>query len=90
MSQSDEGPFSHEEDGGHVRRGYTRDMLEELCSDSGFHIEKISGCSGYLSQKITKLYQKLFVISSLLAWVIILPFRAVPHLLDPFSGNCLV
>jgi SAM-dependent methyltransferase len=83
MSKSDEGPFSHEENGGHVRRGYTRAMLEELCSDSGFHIEKISGCSGYFSQKITKLYRKIFIIHPLLAWVVILPLRALPLLLDP-------
>jgi 2-polyprenyl-3-methyl-5-hydroxy-6-metoxy-1,4-benzoquinol methylase len=83
ISQSDEGPFSQEEDGGHVRRGYTRTMLKELCSDAGFHIEKISGCSGYFSQKITKLYRKFYIIHPLLAWVMILPFRVVPPLLDP-------
>ena len=83
ISQSDEGPFSHEEDGGHVRRGYTRAMLEELCLESGFRIEKISGCSGYFSQKICKLYRKIFVIHPLLAWVVILPLRALPPLLDP-------
>mgnify|MGYP007024823395 FL=1 len=75
--------ISHEENGGYVGRGYTRAMLEELCSDSGFHIEKSSGCSGYFSQKITKLYQKISIIRPLLAWVVILPFRALPPLLEP-------
>jgi 2-polyprenyl-3-methyl-5-hydroxy-6-metoxy-1,4-benzoquinol methylase len=87
ISKSDEGPFSNEEDGGHVRRGYTRTMLEELCLEVGFKVEIISGCSGFFSQKITRIYRKLFVIHPLLAWILILPFRVAPPLLDPLFRN---
>ena len=82
ISRSDQGPFSEEETGGHVRRGYTKSMLKELCLVSGFQIEEISGCSGYFSQKITKIYRALFEISPLLAWIVILPLRILPVLLD--------
>ena len=82
ISSSDKGPFSDIEDGGHVRRGYTRTMLKELCREAGFEIEKISGCSGYFSQKITRIYRALFDIHPLLAWLVILPLRPLPPLLD--------
>lgn len=82
ISTSDTGPFSTIEDGGHVRRGYTRSMLRELCEEAGFQIEKISGCSGYFSQKITRIYRAFFGIHPLLAWMIILPLRPLPLLLD--------
>ena len=82
ISTSDQGPFSEEETGGHVRWGYTKSMLKELCLVSGFQIEEISGCSGYFSQKITKIYRALFEISPLLAWIVILPLRILPVLLD--------
>lgn len=82
MAQNDKGPFSEEEDGGHVRRGYTKSMLVELCEVSGFQIEEISGCSGYLSQKITRIYRIFFKISPLLAWLVIIPLRILPILFD--------
>jgi SAM-dependent methyltransferase len=82
ISSSDKGPFSHIEDGGHVRRGYTWTMLRELCGEAGFEIEQISGCSGYFSQKITRVYRALFDIHPLLAWLVILPLRPLPPLLD--------
>ncbi|MFM8315969.1 MAG: class I SAM-dependent methyltransferase, partial [Deltaproteobacteria bacterium] len=56
------GPFFKVESGGHVRRGYTKAMLEELCDESGFRIEEISSCSGFLSQKITWLYRQIILI----------------------------
>ena len=82
ISKSDKGPFSNVEDGGHVRRGYTKSMLKELCVVSGFQIDKISGCSGLLSQKITALYRVFFKINPLLAWIVILSLRILPLLFD--------
>jgi len=82
ISQTDQGPFSTIEDGGHVRRGYTKVMLEELCENAGFRIELISGCSGYFSQRITRIYRFFFGFHPLLAWLVVLPLRIIPVLFD--------
>jgi 2-polyprenyl-3-methyl-5-hydroxy-6-metoxy-1,4-benzoquinol methylase len=83
ISDGDMGPFSIVEDGWHVRRGYTRAMLEELCDHAGLKVDRVSYCGGYLSQKITALIRRLSTISHLLAWGLTLPLRALPPLLDP-------
>lgn len=82
ISAADLGPFSKIEDGGHVRRGYTKAMLEELCESSGLVAEQISFCSGFLSQKITSLMRALGRIHPLLGWITILPLRVLPPLFD--------
>ena len=79
----DIGPFSVAEDGGHVRRGYSRAMLEELCDHVGLKVEAISYCSGYVSQKVTAGMRRLSTIHTLLGWAVILPLRILPPLLDP-------
>ncbi len=71
------------EDGGHVRKGYTEMRLRELCSSSGLLPVEISYCSGFLSQKITGLLRKLSTINYYFAWLLILPLRLLPLLLDP-------
>jgi SAM-dependent methyltransferase len=83
ISASDMGPFSTVEDGWHVRRGYSRVMLEELCEHSGLKVERISYCSGFVSQKVAAVMRRLSAINGVLAWALILPLRAVPPLLDP-------
>lgn len=85
ISASDLGPFSKIQDGGHVRKGYTRAMLEELTIKNNLRIETIDFCSGYLSQKITKFYRLLLFLSrsKILTFVIILPFRPIAIILDP-------
>jgi SAM-dependent methyltransferase len=82
ISAADLGPFSKIEDGGHVRRGYTKTMLEELCQSSGLVPEHISYCSGFLSQKITSLLRALSRIHPLVGWTLILPLRVLPLLFD--------
>jgi len=47
------GPFSTVEDGEHVRRGYTRAHLTELCEQAGLKVEEYDSCSGVVSQKAT-------------------------------------
>lgn len=79
---SDRGPFRLEEDGAHVRRGYSKAMLFELCRLSGLEIEKISSCSGFLSQKITFIFRFLSHYHSLLGWGLTLPFRVLPLIFD--------
>jgi SAM-dependent methyltransferase len=83
ITPSDNGPFDRQEKGGHVRRGYTALMLRELCDATGFRVQDISYCSGFLSQKITWLLRRLTALHWMLGWVAILPFRWLPPLLDP-------
>lgn len=84
ISRGDDGPFSLVEDGGHVRKGYTGAMLEELCSHAKLTPENISYCSGFLSQKITFLQRALSQIHPLVGWCAILPLRFLPPLFDTF------
>jgi SAM-dependent methyltransferase len=87
LSSEDSGPFPKIEDGGHVRRGYSKAMLEELCKHSGLVPEEISFCSGYLSQKITTVLRVLARIHPLLGWAFILPLRAIPPVFDKLVTN---
>jgi SAM-dependent methyltransferase len=82
IDESDKGPWSQEEDGGHVRRGYSKAMLSELCVDSGLVVEGFSSCSGLLSQRLARLQRQLERVRPLLGWTAVLPFRTVPPLLD--------
>jgi SAM-dependent methyltransferase len=75
LTRADLGPWSKTEDGGHVRRGYTRAMLNELCESAGLVIERFSGCSGFLSQKVTGLLWSITPTSPMLGWLVILPLR---------------
>jgi hypothetical protein len=87
ITSSDNGPFSRTEDGGHVRRGYTPTGLRELCTESGFLVEEIGSCSGFLSQKLTAVMRVLGRRSMLLGWGAILPLRLLPPLFDPLFGR---
>ena len=89
ISPGDMGPFSTVEDGWHVRRGYSRVMLEELCEHSGLKVERISYCSGYLSQKVAAVMRRLSATNAMLAWALILPLRVLPPLLDPVITRLL-
>ncbi len=83
ITRADDGPFSTEEDGWHLRRGYTKNMLEELSADAGLSVEEIGTCSGFLSQKLTWFLRKW----GLFGWAFILPFRILPPLLDPLIAR---
>jgi 2-polyprenyl-3-methyl-5-hydroxy-6-metoxy-1,4-benzoquinol methylase len=87
MTESDNGPFSKVEDGWHVRRGYTPETLRELCASAGLKISRIEYCSGFLSQKITALMRKASAIHPLFAWALVLPFRLLPPLVDPWLSK---
>ena len=79
ITNSDKGPFFPIENGDHVRRGYTKTSLIELCNEAGLNIEEISFCSGFLSQKICYLQKKISIISPILGWLAILPIRFFIH-----------
>ena len=75
MDTGDLGPFSKVENGSHVRRGYSRGQLVELCEKSGFIVEEISYCSGFFSQKITSFLRLFYRRGYPVAWVLTLPLR---------------
>ncbi len=83
ITPPDDGGFAPIENGGHVRRGYTPDDLKRICHVGGFELERIGYCSGLLSQRVTRLSRMLNRHLPLLAgWVLILPLRLAPPLLD--------
>ena len=82
ITAGEDGPFSRTEDGGHVRRGYTVGMLEELCKHANLVPERFSFCSGFLSQNITFLLRNLSNAHPLLAWATTLPLRVLPPIFD--------
>ena len=84
ISRGDNGPFLKEENGAHVKRGYVKAELKELCEIAGLSIEEISYCSGYTSQKITWIIRTLIPIIGLkLTWIFTLPLRIIPPIADP-------
>ena len=89
ITSGDKGPFSKVEDGGHVRRGYTKAMIEELCNQANLMIDNISYCSGFMSQKITFIQRVVSKIHPLLGWATILPLRFVPPVFDRFVTSVL-
>lgn len=98
ISDGDMGPFRPVEDGAHVRRGYSKAMLREVCQQAGLEVEEISFCTGILSQKLTTLMRRLAPISPALSWGAALPLRLAPALFDgvltplvgwPFFSICV-
>lgn len=98
ITSGDKGPFPQIEDGRHVRRGYSKVMLEELCIHANMIPEDITFCSGFLSQKITFIQRVLSKIHPILGWAMILPLRILPPLFDralsyvidwPYYSICL-
>jgi 2-polyprenyl-3-methyl-5-hydroxy-6-metoxy-1,4-benzoquinol methylase len=89
ITSGDKGPFSKVEDGGHVRRGYSKAMIEELTNQANLMIDNISFCSGFLSQKITFIQRVVSNIHPLLGWATILPLRLLPLLFDRFLTSLL-
>jgi 2-polyprenyl-3-methyl-5-hydroxy-6-metoxy-1,4-benzoquinol methylase len=84
----DKGPFREVEDGGHVRRGYSPAMLQELCDKAGFRVEEIGYTSFYFSQRCTAIMRRInAVLGTTLGWAVSLPLRAVPVLLDGWLGR---
>lgn len=90
MTYGDNGGADLEvEDGGHVRRGYSKAMLVELCESADLVCEEISFCSGFLSQKTTQLMRKAAEINHLFGWALILPMRLFIPLFDKWVTSML-
>jgi SAM-dependent methyltransferase len=89
INKGDAGPFLPIEDGGHVRKGYTKERLSEMCSLAGLVPDSFSFCSGVLSQKLTLLLRTISEINPLIAWALILPFRIIPPIFDPVLSKII-
>lgn len=89
IKAGDNGLFSKEKDGGHVSRGYTMAMLMELCEHAGLICENTSFCSGFLRQKTTFLLRMLSRVHLLLGWIMTLPLRILPPILDSAITNLI-
>lgn len=83
VTPEDDGPFETTENGWHVRRGYTSGMLEELCELSGLVVEEVGSCTGFISQKLTWLIRR----GGKLGWLLALPLRLLPPLIDPLIAK---
>ena len=76
------------EDGGHVRRGYTHKQMADLLKSFGCEVQTAEYITGYLSQHLISFQRMLATnINSKLAWIIVLPLRIFPPLLDPVIGK---
>ena len=89
ITAGDQGPFSTVEDGGHVRRGYSAVMLEELCDLAGLVVEEISYCTGVVSQRLIRLQRQLSTVHPLFAWAVVFPLRILPPVLDGLLTSLL-
>jgi 2-polyprenyl-3-methyl-5-hydroxy-6-metoxy-1,4-benzoquinol methylase len=87
LTAIDNGPWSAIEDGGHVRKGYSEERLRELCRSSGLCVKEVSYCSGVVSQKITRIYRLCATLNRVVAWLLILPLRVLPPILDGFATH---
>jgi len=89
ISEGDAGPFQLIEDGGHVRKGYTQEQLSQIMLDSGLVPDSFSFCSGFSSQKTTFILRLLSKIHPVFAWILTLPLRIIPPLLDPVLSKII-
>ena len=80
----DAGPFRKIEDGWHVRKGYSPEMLRELCVEAGLKVEEIGYCAGFFTQVISWILVKSSRVHYLFGWALSLPLRVLPPLLDGF------
>jgi len=89
LTDEHKGPFLEIEDGRHVRRGYTSKMLKELCDNANLELKEITYCTGFVSQKITKIYRLLQLchVHPIIAWILIMPFRILPLIFDPIISK---
>lgn len=85
-SSMDYGPFPKFEDGRHVRRGYNRAMLIEMCENAGLLIDEVSYVSGPVSVFGAKVMERLQKVNKVFAWIAILPIRPLPPLFDWWLG----
>jgi 2-polyprenyl-3-methyl-5-hydroxy-6-metoxy-1,4-benzoquinol methylase len=67
--------LSANEDGGHVRWGYSVDQLCTLATGAGLNVVEISYVSGLVSQKLTNLQRRGATYHPILGWFLTFPLR---------------
>lgn len=78
---------SAEEDGLHVRYGYSQQRLREIAQGAGLEVADEGFISGVVSQKLTNLMRRLTARLGLpAAWAIMLPLRLLVILDAPLSS----
>jgi SAM-dependent methyltransferase len=78
---------SPEEDGSHVRYGYSQEHLSQIVARAGLEAQDESFLSGVVSQKLTDLMRRLTARIGLSpAWVIMLPLRALAIFDKPLTA----
>lgn len=78
---------SPDEDGSHVRYGYSQDRLRQVVAGAGLEVESEDFISGVVSQKLTDLMRRLSALVGLTAaWIAVLPLRALVVIDRPLSG----
>lgn len=75
--------ISEEEDGGHVRWGYTHEEMRRMFEDCGLTVTSEEFISGFISQKLTNLMRRLSRIDMKLAWLLTFPVRLLQLLDEP-------
>ncbi len=69
---------------GHVRKGYSPATLSALCLQAGIRPTRFFGVSGFVSQKLTGLIRAFPPRYFPLVWLLTLPLRILPPLVDPW------
>jgi SAM-dependent methyltransferase len=84
---SEERTPSGEEDGSHVRYGYSQERLRQLAQAAGLEVADEGFISGVMSQKLTNLMRRLTVrLGRPAAWLAVLPLRPLVILDVPLSS----
>jgi SAM-dependent methyltransferase len=75
--------LSLQEDGGHVRIGYTPEDCISVAKKANLTVVSIEFCSGFFSQKFTTVLRFLTIyLTYYPAWIITFPFRIIPLMFD--------
>jgi SAM-dependent methyltransferase len=83
ITRACEGPYLPIEDGRHVRKGYSPEILQEICAAANVKVLDVSYCGGFLSQKVTGFMRVCSRIHPIFGWLVSLPFRPFIPLVDP-------
>ena len=71
-----------DQNGGHVRFGYTHDRLKDLCETNGLDVIELGYLNGFFAQKTFSTYVRLCRLHPKLAWLFTFPLRPLRHV-DP-------
>lgn len=76
---------TEDEDGGHVRAGYTHEEMATLLAEAGFRVASQAYISGAVTQRLVNLMQRLNRVYPHLGWAVTLPLRLLRPLDRPLT-----